>query len=171
MLDLDDTGWAELHHAYGDAADIPDLLRSLADTTGPSSDYEEEPWFSLWSSLCHQDDVYTASYAAVPHIAQIASAARGPLNFSFFQFPAAVELARVAGRGPEIPEVCAASYHQAIERLVDVIGLHIKAAWDEPMLLSAFAALAVNKGHIAVGEAMLNLDSEWIGKIRNNEFE
>lgn len=84
MLSLDDPRWRELRHAYGNAADVPDLLRALALSTGPKEGYRDEPWFSLWSSLCHQGDVYTASYIAVPHIVQIASEATEPVDFSFF---------------------------------------------------------------------------------------
>jgi hypothetical protein len=49
MLDLDSPHWAELQHAYGSAADIPNLLRHL--NTLPASEGNEEPWHSLWSAL------------------------------------------------------------------------------------------------------------------------
>ena len=62
LLDLDDGGWAQLEHAYGSAADIPALLRQLR-SFPPGRDYQSEPYFSLWSALCHQGEVYTASYA------------------------------------------------------------------------------------------------------------
>ncbi len=54
MLSLDSPRWSELKHAYGDASDIPDLLRQLDDLL--SSDDDSEPWFSIWSSLAHQSD-------------------------------------------------------------------------------------------------------------------
>lgn len=38
------------------------------------------------------------------------------------------------------------------------------------MLLSAMAAQAIAKGHVAVAEAMLNLDSDLIAKINRLEF-
>ena len=171
MLTLDDPLWHELDHAYGKAADVPGLLRTLASCTGPKVSHEDEPWFSLWSSLCHQGEVYTASYAAVPHIVQIASQADGPVDFSFFQLPAAIELARQTGQGPDIPEACVASYHRAIAQLVDVVSLHRHEAWDQAMLLSAAAALAVANGHFDVAEALLNLDADWIAKINNCEFD
>ena len=62
------TEWAELRHAYGTAEDVPALLvaaeKSGADF-GPA-------WDQLWSRLCHQGTVYTASYAALPILADIA---------------------------------------------------------------------------------------------------
>ncbi|OYY64375.1 MAG: hypothetical protein B7Y49_09860, partial [Sphingomonas sp. 28-62-11] len=35
MIALDDPRWERLSHAYGSAADIPELLRQLAGATGP----------------------------------------------------------------------------------------------------------------------------------------
>ena len=169
MLSLDDPSWRELRHAYGSAADIPDLLRALARSTAPKRDSEDEPWFSLWSSLCHQGDVYAASYAAVPHIVQVAGEAKEPVDFSFFLLPASVEVARRTGRGPAIPEACADDYHRAIARLVENVNLHRNEAWDQSMLLSAAAAQAVAKGHVDVAEALMNLDADWIAKINNDE--
>src|SRR3954463_2631204 len=124
MLPLDNPRWKDLQHAYGDAADIPHRRRSLASSTGPKQSYRDEPWFSLWSSLCHQGNVYTASYVAVPHIVQIASEAKGPIDCSFFQLPAAVEVARKTGRGPDIPEIWASDYRHAIGRLMVNINLY-----------------------------------------------
>jgi hypothetical protein len=169
MLPLDDPRWKELRHAYGDAADVPKLLQALATSPGPKAGYEEEPWFSLWSRMCHQGDVYTASYAAIPHIVHIASEAKGPIEPSFFQLPTAVEVARQTGRGPDIPEADADDYHRAIGRLIENVSLHRNEAWDQSMLLSVAAAQAVAKGHIGVAEALLNLDDDWIAKINNDE--
>lgn len=171
MLALDDPRWKDLRHAYGDAADVPELLQALALSTEPIADSEKEPWFSLWSRLCHQGDVYTASYAAIPHIVRIASEATGPIEPSFFQLPAAVEIARQTGRGPEIPEADADDYHRAIGRLIENASLHRNEAWDQSMLLSVAAAQAVAKGHVGVAEALLNLDDDWISKINNDEFD
>lgn len=150
-----------------DAADIPALLRKLASSTGPKASYQDEPWFSLWSSLCHQGNVHTASYAAVPHIVRTASEAIAPVNFAFFHLPAAVEVARQTGHGPGIPEPYAGAYHPAITQLVENVAAHRSEAWDQSMLLSAAAAQAVAKGHIDVAEALLNLDADWIAKINS----
>ena len=171
MLSLDDPRWRELRHAYGDAGDLPALLRSLALSTEPKAGYRTEPWFTLWSSLCHQGDVYAASYVAVPHIVQIASEAKEPVDFSFFQLPTAIEVARQSGRGPDVPKAYADDYHRAIAQLVENVSLHRNEAWDESMLVSAAAALAVAKGHVNVAEALLNLDADWIAKINNCEFD
>jgi hypothetical protein len=171
MLSLDDPSWNELQDAYGHATGIPELLRALALSPSPTSSYQDEPWFSLWSSLCHQGNVYIASYAAVPHIVQIACEAKVPIAFSFFQLPAAIEIARATGHGPQIPDAYADDYRRAISRLIECVNLHRDEPWDQSMLLSATAAQAVAKGHIEVAEALLNLDDDWIAKINNCEFD
>ena len=171
MLPLDDPQWSSLADAYGPATDIPDLLRALAADPRPKPEYEAEPWFSLWSGLCHQEDVYTASYAAVPHIVAIASSAPGPIDFSFFQLPAAIEIARHRGRGPTVPTELATAYHAAIQSLVDCVALHRHDDWDEPMLLSALTAQAVAKGNYGVAEALSKLDEYLITRIINLDFD
>lgn len=170
MLSLEDHRWGELQHAYGRAVNIPGLLRKLRSVTSPKNGYQDEPWYSLWSSLCHQGDVYTASYAAVPHVVKIAAETRTPIDFSFFQLPAAIEVARRTGRGPEIPTDCADDYYRALASLSEVVSLHRNDTWDQSMLLSAMAAQAVAKGHVDVAEAILNLDSDLIAKINGLEF-
>lgn len=171
MLSLDDAEWSRLSHAYGPATDTPKLLTELAASTAPKSHYESEPWFSLWSSLCHQGDVFTASYAAVPHIVDIAWKTGGTVDFSFFELPAAIEVARQSGRGPVIPENLQEAYEAAIVRLMDCVSRHKDDPWDEATLLSAVAAQAVSKGHAHVAEAILNLDSDLIAKLRTLDFE
>jgi hypothetical protein len=100
MLSLDSPRWSTLQHAYGAASDIPALLRQLPDF--PPSEGTKEPWFTIWSSLAHQGDVYTASFAAVPHI--VAGLATNPTRASgtYFQFPAWVEICRHRN-GVEVP--------------------------------------------------------------------
>lgn len=89
MIELGDPRWEKLSHAYGSAADIPELLRQLAGATGPKIRYDSEPWFTLWSSLCHQGDVYDASYAALPHLTVVyvrRAVGRKISGFSYVRF-------------------------------------------------------------------------------------
>jgi hypothetical protein len=60
------TDWGALNHAYGSAADIPALLGDL------SPDPNAEVWGELWSRVCHQDSVYSASFPVLPHLLQAA---------------------------------------------------------------------------------------------------
>lgn len=171
MLSLDDSRWAGLDHAYGRAADIPVLLRTLAASPGPARDVRDDPWFTLWSSLCHQDDVYTASYAAVPHLVEIAMQARGPIDFSFFLLPAAIEVSRMEGRGPPVPADLDEAYRIAVGRLVDCVARHRHEDWDEATLLSALAALAAAKGNHQVAKMLLIVDATMIARINALELD
>lgn len=60
------TDWSQLSHAYGSAEDIPALLDRIA------SEPNAERWSNLWSALCHQGSVYSASFAALPWLADVA---------------------------------------------------------------------------------------------------
>ncbi|MHC5906440.1 hypothetical protein ACVNF4_21420 [Streptomyces sp. S6] len=62
------TDWSRLSHAYGPADDIPGLFAGL--DGGPG---DKEIWSGLWSALCHQGTVYTASFAALPLLTDIAT--------------------------------------------------------------------------------------------------
>ncbi|WP_445277460.1 hypothetical protein [Streptomyces sp. DSM 41033] len=61
------TDWSQLSHAYGSAEDIPALLDQIASEPSP------ERWNDLWSALCHQGSVYSASFAALPWLADVAN--------------------------------------------------------------------------------------------------
>ena len=62
------TDWSQLSHAYGKAHDIPSLLAQAA------ANADERAWRELWSRLCHQGSVYSASYAAISPLAEMAAA-------------------------------------------------------------------------------------------------
>src|SRR5947208_358973 len=116
MIDLKSKQWADLPDAYNRGADIPALLLKLSANPSPKKDTDAEPWFSLWSSLCHQGDVYPASFAAVPHIADVASKATYPFAYDFFLLPSFIEIER-KHKNIEVPIDLAAEYFQAIRRL------------------------------------------------------
>src|SRR5262245_57472189 len=59
--------WTSLRHAYGAAGDVPALLSSL------TPDASDEVWGELWSRICHQGSVYSASFAALPAMADRAA--------------------------------------------------------------------------------------------------
>jgi hypothetical protein len=60
--------WSRLKHAYGSASDLPRLLDKVGDP-----DLADVAWEELWASLYHQGSVYTASFAALPVLADIAT--------------------------------------------------------------------------------------------------
>lgn len=68
---LDAVDWASLTHAYGEATDVPGLLRSLL-----SSDpkVREDAVYELFGNIWHQGTVYSASVAAVPFLYELLTA-------------------------------------------------------------------------------------------------
>ncbi len=160
MLGLDDPRWSALKHAYGTAADIPALLKQLADL--PSSGNDKEPWFSIWSALAHQGDVYSASFAAVPHVIEALASAPLRADSSHLQFPAWVEICRVKN-GVSVPEDIAHAYFESLFRLPALVAAAASRQWDEAFLRCALSALAAAKGQPAVAEAVLELSPEVAG--------
>ncbi|WP_303636154.1 hypothetical protein [Stenotrophomonas tuberculopleuritidis] len=63
---IDAIDWGALQCAYGDASEAGALLASLMDPQ------HQQDWNDIWSHLCHQGTVYTASHAALPVLLAIA---------------------------------------------------------------------------------------------------
>jgi len=168
LLSLNDPRWTELHHAYGDAADIPALLGQLAEL--PSSEGDKEPWFSIWSALAHQGDVYSASFAAVPHIVEALASAPLKADFSYFQFPAWVEICRAKKNVP-VPENIAPAYFESLSRLPALVAAAAAREWDENFLCCALSSIAAAKGQPAVAEAVLELSPEVAGEFMEWFYE
>lgn len=156
MLSLQSERWAELEHAYGSATDIPPLLARLREL--PKSEGESEPWFTLWSTLAHQGDVYSASFAAVPHVVAALAVAPSRADDSFFQFPAWVEICRAKQQVP-VPSDLEASYFEALARLPGLVAEASNREWGPDRLACALAAIAAAKGQHAIAEAVLEMSS------------
>ncbi len=157
MLPLDSQRWCELRHAYGSAADVPQLLQQLR-SLPPNDQSESEPYFSLWSALCHQGDVYTASYAALPHIVDAIRGAPEHAPWTLFLMVACIEIARTSNRGPTIPDDLADAYHSALGEVPVLVGRSAEGKWDHWYCGAALAATAAAKGFPALAEALLELD-------------
>jgi len=156
MLDLHSARWTELQHAYGSAADTPALLAALRDL--PESAGDSEPWFTLWSSLAHQGDVYPASFAAVPHVVAALASNPAGAGADFFHFPAWIEICRVR-QGAEIPEDLTPAYMAAMARLPVLVGIAAQRDWDAGFTACALAAIAAAKGQHDIAEAALEMES------------
>ncbi|MCR9247315.1 MAG: hypothetical protein NXI31_19975 [bacterium] len=156
-LDLRSPRWSELRHAYGGAADTPDRLRQVLEDPLPKADTNAEPWFSLWSSLCHQGDIYPASFAAVPHIVRAGLAAEQLCAFDVLALPEAIETQRLrAGEAP--PAELAEAYRNAIQTLPTLVAQQARFDWDETFTRVAAAAIAAAKGHADLATGIGDLD-------------
>ena len=65
---LPDVPWAELEHAYGSAADVPDLIRALR---AADPRVREKARWNLYGNIFHQGTRYEASAYAVPFLIEL----------------------------------------------------------------------------------------------------
>jgi hypothetical protein len=159
MLGLDDPRWATLSHAYGRAGGIPALLRNARQDFRPGH-LQESTWFDLWSALCHQGDAYTASYAAVPHLVALASDHLDRQRYDPLFLTACIELARLEGRGPQVPSELAASYQDAVEEARVLAETNLPRAWDADAEAAIRASAAALAGNAVGARALLDADDE-----------
>jgi hypothetical protein len=151
------TEWAALRHAYGTAEDVPGLLAAAEESRtdfGPT-------WDEVWSRLCHQGTVYTASYAALPVLTAIAER-HAPAGYV-----AALDLASgivASTDGPRDPAEVRTEWAVAIDRLHDLAEHNLPLAADDTEFVYGLQALlAFEDGgvwqrrlnHVADGEVPL----------------
>lgn len=156
MLELCDPRWSELRDAYGSAAQIPELLRQLSAL--PSDNGSAEPWFSLWSALAHQGDVYSASFAAVPHVIEAIASSPERVTDVYFHFPAWIEICRHKN-SLDIPDDLAADYFDALKRIPALVASAAEKQWNAAFTACALSATAAAKGQHELAEALLELTS------------
>jgi HEAT repeat protein len=65
---LEEIDWGNLHHAYGSASDVPDLLRAL---TSPDREERSLAISDLYGNIWHQGTVYEATAYAVPFLIEL----------------------------------------------------------------------------------------------------
>jgi hypothetical protein len=155
------TPWAALQDAYGSAEHLPALLTTAA-TAGTDVG---GPWDELWGRLCHQGTVYSASYAALPVLAQI-SAQHEPSGYVAALHLAAAIIASTDG--PEDPAVVRQRYERELADLRTVATRNLQhATTDTEFVYGLQALMAFENGGIwqraleplATGEASLECPS------------
>ena len=123
----------------------------------------------LWSSLCHQGEIDTASYAAVPHLVRVLASGPTHAHWDFFLLPACIEIARTKGHGPEIPADLRDDYFAPLQRIPALAAA--ESEWDGGYYCPAVAAaLAVARGQPALGEAILELEPDAVGEFMEARF-
>ena len=172
MLDLDDrAAWERLCHAYGSAGDIPALLRaveSLPAYVGGDGD----PYYDLWSALCHQGTIYTASYAAVPHLVRIADGAPpGYAALSLVHLAAYIEFERDGVEDPEVPPHVAEAYRAAVRELPRVTLPLLLGATDDRDARMALFVLAACAGRRDMALAIDDLSADIVEGILDGSVD
>lgn len=156
MISLQLDEWSTLEHAYGSASDVPRLLAQLA--AG-----DETASAELTDRLCHQGSVYSASFAAVPHLTEIARTT----SHLRARMDSLILIGHIVGsrdRAP-MPPALRAAYDDvqpiALELAIATLQAPIDPS-DAPYLVEATAALAgrTQLGHTIT--AYLDEDDLWI---------
>ncbi len=68
LENLDEIPWEKLEHAYGEAKDVPGLIRKLA--SKDIKEREDALWY-LYGNIWHQGTVYEATSFAVPFLIEL----------------------------------------------------------------------------------------------------
>jgi len=158
MLSLNSPEWSDLKHAYGSAHDIPDLLRRLRDF--PAHDeYTAEPYYSLWSSLCHQGAIYSASFAAVPHLVAACRDEPDTAHWSVAQLVVCIEISRLNQVSPDMFSRFEVDYLKAIKDLPNVLADMNRLNPDRETATILKAAIAVSDGNFNEAEKLLDPES------------
>ncbi|MHB6912161.1 PBS lyase [Streptomyces sp. DB-54] len=65
---IDDVDWASMGHAYGDASDVPGLLRGLASSDAAEREVALD---GMYGAVHHQGDVYDSTVACIPFLFEL----------------------------------------------------------------------------------------------------
>jgi hypothetical protein len=149
--------WHLLDHAYGIAGNIPALLEQI-DSFPAERDWQSEPWFSLWSALYHQGDIYSASIAAVPYIVSALSQAPDRATLSFYLLPASIAVVDSANSIAVTPEI-RRSFNEALLALGAIASEALPSISDQQLVKAAQAAVLVSTGAFQQAGELLEADA------------
>ncbi len=155
LINLDDPRWQQLTHAYGAADDVPAMLKNLQLDAN-----DKVAWEEIWSALCHQDTVYGATYAAVPHLVKLAKASRTlKERAAIYQF---VTYSFACSKYPDAtpcPSEFLDAFNEALKELEALIIEDLKRDWPPLDLRYAVAGLLYLKGDPAGGKLLYAYDT------------
>lgn len=157
MLDLGSDRWSELHDAFGPATGVPALLRRLP-TAPIRADWQEQPWFDLWSRLSHQGDVYSASYAALPHIISAAQKRTPREQAEYLVLAGSIEEGRHRPQAPQVPTDLDESYREAVSIALELALAAIRLEGSSEWIGGLLQALAAFKGEPRLAAAIAALE-------------
>lgn len=139
------TDWSQLSHAYGSAEDIPALLDQLASEPSPGR------WNDLWSALCHQGSVYSASFAALPWLADAAGSDDREQAVSALNLAGAI----LAGSDQLHGAGDVRAQHAAeVQTLLAAVNVHLRTASDRNEYAYLLESLLSCEGVMSWSEAL-----------------
>ena len=157
MTTSQSVNWNLLCHAYGEAGDIPALLQKIENFPA-ETDWQSEPWFSLWSALYHQGDIYSASIAAVPQIVFVLSQAPNKATLGFYLLPTSIAIADNANP-IDVRAAVRESFTRAVATLGAIAASELPSIVDEHLAMAAQAAVLISHGDFQQAAELLEADA------------
>lgn len=154
--------WSELEHAYGTAEDVPQMLEDLINNNEKSF-----YWESIWSSLCHQETIYSATFVFIPQLVQVLKdfIKNKRIDNNIFYFITCVELSRQT-YSVEYPNTL--EYYLAALEEIDYLAYeYLKLTNSFDIVQSILAYQAVRKNLPSLTQLLLELSPENTDKLLN----
>jgi hypothetical protein len=153
MLPLDHPRWETLRDAYGDGTELAGWLDELtAELRDPTL------WDELTSRICHQNTVYTATYAAVPHLVAYAADQSAQGRIEPLVLVGLSHTCSFLDDAPDIPPDLSDAYEKAIEEASRLLPDCLHAARTESEFRYVQAAIAATHGFIDLAFVTESLD-------------
>ena len=152
-LDLASPRWRELQQAYGSAEDIGRLLEALYSIDDENE--RTELWYGAWATLCPDGRVFSAAYAAVPHILRIVEKREFTERVTGMHLVTQVEVSRHAPGAPGIDDDLIVAYATSIESLPHRVAELHRMTWDSSAAQVLTAALLAGKRQHAFARLLL----------------
>lgn len=96
LEDLDKIDWAQLHHAYGEAGNVPNLIRKLL---SQDRDEREEANENLFNCICHQGTIWEATSYTIPFLLELVKTPETPDKLEIVFLLASLAIGRHALHG------------------------------------------------------------------------
>jgi hypothetical protein len=152
MLALNSPRWQELQIRSGSAVGVPSEITHLLEHPD-----DGERFADLSSELCSEDTTWSAAYAAVPYLLEIAR--KQPLEAREYAL-VSIGLIVMCSGNTVVPDDLRAAYQAANSSALPLLleTMHLPVSGED--LRYQFLAVAALKGHLALAELMNVLDAD-----------
>ena len=149
MLALNSPRWVTLEIRSGSAIAVPNEITYLLEHPG-----NEERLGDLSSELCSEGTAWSAAYAAVPYLLEIARQSLKAREYALVSIGFVV----MCSGDTRVPDDLQVAYRDALSKTLPLLleTMHLPASGEA--LRYQFLAVAALKGHLALAELMNLLD-------------
>ena len=160
--------WSRFRDAYGEADEVADLMIAVNDGC-----FDEQVAEDLWSRLCHQLTIYSASFPAVVALARVLGNAEVEARTTLLPLAGGIEMVRCWRRQPVVG-VDEDEYRMAIQAAgklaLETVEERSFALDSVDELTGLFATVAVSKGHWRLGSGIQLYEFEVICRECDHKF-